>query len=191
LVVIVIIAVVASIALMQRGSANQRFQRQNVALELKAAFERARFDSVKRHADTPAKRASVLVNGNSFTLTTGIDEFGTPGSGVSVTTNFASQNISISQIGFTFPVKVAFNRRGEVVAVDSTGTAVSPEFLICNGECRNLGDASTGNANVVFVTPTGTVNLLAGGSTPPNFNAPPVTSIPGSNSVSNLVYIAP
>ena len=51
LVVIVIIAIVASVALMRRGSANEQFQRQNASRELKTAFERARFDSVKRRAD--------------------------------------------------------------------------------------------------------------------------------------------
>ena len=38
LVVIVIISVVASLALMQRGNANEQFKRQNVARELKVAY---------------------------------------------------------------------------------------------------------------------------------------------------------
>ena len=50
LVVCVIIAIIAGFALMQRGGANEQFQRQNVARELKFALERARFDSVKRRA---------------------------------------------------------------------------------------------------------------------------------------------
>ena len=52
LVVMVIITIVASIALMQRGSANEQLKRQNAATQLKNAFERARFDSVKRRPDS-------------------------------------------------------------------------------------------------------------------------------------------
>src|SRR5258708_37051336 len=70
LVVIVIIAIVASLALMQRGSANEQFQRQNIARQLKVAFERARFDSVKRRAILGASQDYVTVTPTEFTLRT-------------------------------------------------------------------------------------------------------------------------
>jgi hypothetical protein len=50
-VVISIIAIVAAIALMQRGNSNEQFKRQNITWGLKNAFERARFDSVKRRPE--------------------------------------------------------------------------------------------------------------------------------------------
>ena len=43
IVVLVIIGIISTFAFMQRGSANEQFKRQNVARELKVAFERARF----------------------------------------------------------------------------------------------------------------------------------------------------
>ena len=58
LVVILIISIVAAMAIMNRGSADEQFKRQNLARELKVAFERARFDSVKRRAEG-ATRARV------------------------------------------------------------------------------------------------------------------------------------
>src|SRR4029079_12806544 len=71
LVVIVIIVIVCAIALMQRGSADAQFKRQNVARELKVAFERARFDSVKRRAQaSPEARVTVVVDTSSYALTT-------------------------------------------------------------------------------------------------------------------------
>jgi len=70
LMVMVIIAVVAGLALMQFGTARDQFRRQNLAQQLKQAFERARFDSVKRRADGVTPYAKVVVNTGSFTLTT-------------------------------------------------------------------------------------------------------------------------
>ena len=60
LIVVAIIAVVSTLAFFRMGTANTQFQRQNVARELKVAFERARFDSVRRHAEN-AGPASVMV----------------------------------------------------------------------------------------------------------------------------------
>src|SRR4051812_47613630 len=80
MVVIVIIAIVAAIALMQRGSADEQFKRQNVARNLKTAFERARFDSVKRRADSssiPAvPLAAVQIEATRFTLATDANQDG-------------------------------------------------------------------------------------------------------------------
>src|SRR5436190_19131342 len=68
LIVVAIISIVASLAYFKMGTANVQFKRQNVARELKVAFERARFDSVKRHAAPGA--ASVTVTPTSYTLHT-------------------------------------------------------------------------------------------------------------------------
>src|SRR5690606_21496172 len=71
MVVIGIIVIVATLALMQRGTANEQFQRQNISQQLKVALERARFDSVKRRAvGGTAPFASVTITSNSFTLRT-------------------------------------------------------------------------------------------------------------------------
>ena len=57
LVVVSIISIVSAIALMQRGSANNQFQRQNIARELKVAFERSGANWARRappcRADDP------------------------------------------------------------------------------------------------------------------------------------------
>jgi Tfp pilus assembly protein FimT len=187
LVVIVIIAIVAALALMQRGSANEQFQRQNVARELKVAFERARFDSVKRRADTVATQAKVLVETDAYTLTTDMNLNGTLESSDDVrkAVSVPGQNVVIAgNGGTTLPVTVSFNQRGE--PVDSSGVSISPVFLVCNASCSSPTNA---NSNIVVLTPTGTVNLLAGGSTIPAFNAPPVTSVPVGTGISNMVSV--
>jgi Tfp pilus assembly protein FimT len=183
LVVIVIIAIVASLALMQRGNANEQLQRQNVARELKVALERARFDSVKRRGEDgsanglPDLRAKVLVNTNSFQLTTYRDDVN--GVAAAELQNYAlPPGTSIQRFdGGVMPVEVFFNRRGEATAF-AGGSAVNPAFLSCNGPCLTQTPA---NSNIVLVTPTGTVNLLPGGTAIPSFAAPSVTTVaPGT-----------
>jgi prepilin-type N-terminal cleavage/methylation domain-containing protein len=185
IVVIVIIAVVATLALMQGGSANSQLKRQNIATQLKTAFERARFDSVNRRADDATSWASVAVTQTTFTLSTFEDQGGTM-TAVPITTGISGQNISIA--GYesqAVPVTIYFNRHGE--PVDDTGASISPVFYVCNGSCGN--SPTNSNANLVLVTPTGTVNLLGGSNTPPNFNSPGVTNIPSSTGVNPLVSV--
>ena len=172
LVVCVIIAIIAGFALMQRGGANEQFQRQNVARELKFALERARFDSVKRRADSTPVRAKVVVDTGSFTLATDRDLDGTITVADEFQTSLAGQNIVLAGQGSTsVPITIYFDQRGETV--NSVGTSISAAFYVCNISCASPGND---DANIVLVTSTGTVNLLGGGATPPTFNAPTVAA---------------
>jgi hypothetical protein len=186
-VVIVIIAIVAAIALMNRGSADSQFKRQNVARELKTAFERARFDSVKRRAQiTPSDvRATVVVSSNSYALTTyPIDSSGAPVANT-LTTSTSGQNVVIGGNGsIGLPFTIYYNQRGE--AVDVGGASISPSFYVCNVSCTS---PTNNNANLLIVTPTGTVNLLPGGSSVPNFIAPSVTPVPPSTGINNTATL--
>ena len=140
LVVVVIIGVVAALAIMRMDGANPKFKRQNVARELKVAFERARFDSVKRHAEG-AGPATVIVDVDSYTLKTDLNQNGTFETAESVVTNFAAQNITIAGPGnlvIDFPVTVTFDKRGKSAAVDSEGSPVDPQFNVCNGACPSI-----------------------------------------------------
>src|SRR5688572_33143247 len=109
LVVVIIIAVIAAFAIMQKGSANEQFQRQGLARELKVAFERARFDSVKRRADTSSIQAKVVVNAMSFTLTTDRNQDGVLDTSDDQASNISGLNIVIAgDGGITLPVTVSF-----------------------------------------------------------------------------------
>lgn len=185
LVVVMIIAIVAALALLQLGEPNRMMKRQNVARELKVALERGRFDSVKRRADTSTKQARVTVTSSAFILTTDNDLSGSIESSDDVVTAFGAQNISISPVGsMTLPFTVWFNQRGEPVS--SSGISISPVFLVCNGVCVSPNNS---NSNIVVLTPTGTVNLLAGGSAVPVFPTPNVTNVPPGTGISNMVSV--
>ena len=176
LVVIVIISVISAIALLQRGSADAQFKRQNAARELKVAFERARFDSVKRRAvGGSAPQASVTVTPTSYTLRT----YNNDVNGVVVANDQVMSlptGIVIARYdGVTLTsFAVSFNMRGE------TAASPAPRFYVCNTSCSSPTNA---NSNIVLVTSTGTVNLLAGGTGLPSFGIPSVNTIPTDTGV--------
>jgi prepilin-type N-terminal cleavage/methylation domain-containing protein len=185
LVVIVVISVVSAMALLQRGSANAQFQRQNAARELKVAFERARFDSVKRRADGVAVPfANVYVEATQLTLITDVNQDGdVTDAGDSVIMPFAPNVTVAPRSGLSLPLTVSFNRRGEPNIVDAT-------FVVCNGTC-DFSDDTPANANIVHVTATGTVNMLPGGSTVANFAVPSVSPVPPGASIRTETYVSP
>ncbi|MEP7212302.1 MAG: prepilin-type N-terminal cleavage/methylation domain-containing protein [Acidobacteriota bacterium] len=183
LVVIVIIGIVASLAIMNRGQANEQFKRQNVARELKVAFERARFDSVKRRADGASVAfASVNVQSTQLTITTDANQNGTMDSSDSTTVSFPA-NISVApRSGLSLPLTVSFNQRGEPNVSDAA-------FVVCNGTCSFSNDTQS-TADIVYVTATGTVSMLPGGSDVANFAPPNVQVIPGGTGIRSQTQIS-
>jgi Tfp pilus assembly protein FimT len=178
-VVLVIIVVLSAIAFMKRGPANEIFKRQNAAQQLKAAFERARFDSVKRRPDANVGQAKVVVSTWGYTLTTDLDLNGVLNGSDDRNTDIGSQNIAIREYnGSILPITVYYNKRGE--AVDINGNPISPVFYVCNSTCNSPGKA---NANILLVTPTGTVNLLPGDARLPVFGQPNINSVPTTTGV--------
>jgi prepilin-type N-terminal cleavage/methylation domain-containing protein len=169
LIVIALIVVVSTLALMQFRTPSIQLKRQNVAQELKSAFERARFDSVKRRA-TGSAQASVVVAPNSFTLKTDIDRDGNIETDEDRVNTSWDAAISIrQQSGPISPsVTVTFNQRGEITSTGDTA------FLVCNGNCST---STSGNSSLVIVTATGTVNLLPGGNAVPTFSPPSVSNV--------------
>ena len=188
LVVVIVIAVILGFAIIQRGGVDQQLKRQNVAQELKSAFERARFDSVKRRADSPDVQAKVVVTATTFTLTTDRDQSGVLDTADDELTAFSGLNVIIAgNAGITLPVTLTYNQRGEAAAVDNTASTIDPIFFVCNVSCSS---PTVANSNIVLVTPTGTVNLLAGGSDLPTYSAPGgLTNVPTNTSINNTAVV--
>ena len=165
---IAVIAVIASFALMQRGSANVQLKRQNVAQQLKVAFERARFDSVKRRTDS-GHSATVTVTPSSYTLRTYNNDANGNLLAQTQTTNLPSGIVIGRYDGTSLTsADISFNMRGE------TPASPAPQFYVCNVSCSSPNSA---NSNIVLVTPTGTVNLLPGGTALPTFGVPTTTNV--------------
>jgi prepilin-type N-terminal cleavage/methylation domain-containing protein len=188
LVVVMIIVIIASIALMNGREANQSFKRQNAARELKAALERARFDSVKRRADedapTPVMRAHVIVESNQFTLVTDDNSDGDLDDALDSKVTPFSPGVTLApRTGLTLPATIYFNRRGEPSESDV-------RVAVCDGACT-FASATASTANLLQLTATGTVNLLPGGSPAPTFSPPGVTNVGPGIQIRSQTYISP
>jgi prepilin-type N-terminal cleavage/methylation domain-containing protein len=171
LVVIIIIGIVAAIAIMQRGGADDQFRRQNIARELKVAFERARFDSVKRRALPPA---TVTITPGSYTLRTYNNDVNASPVPIDQVTNLPADIVIANYDGSVLTsTTVTFNMRGE------TGPS-PPQLYVCNVNCSS---PSSDDANIVLVTSTGTVNLLSGNSSLPSFGVPTITNVGTSTGI--------
>src|SRR5436305_12788748 len=78
LVVLVIVAVLVTIAIAQFSRPKEIFDRQNITRQFKVALERARFDSVKRRPATVTDQSKVtVINSTSFSYVTDLDNNGT------------------------------------------------------------------------------------------------------------------
>lgn len=175
LVVMVIITIVAAFALMQRGSADIQFKIQNSARDLKVAFERARFDSVKRRTDC-TNRAKVVVNKPFFELWIDKNQNGVidnPGDKVTTTPPSGIVGFANSTGPLTTSVEVKFNSRGEVVS--------AARLWVCKLPCTSPSADPT--AIQILVTPTGTVDLLPGNASAPVFGDPGVTAISANTDI--------
>lgn len=193
MIVVLIMTVIVTFAIISFGTSKPKFNRQNLARQLKIALEHARFNSVKRRASDPAKQASVVINSNSFSLTADDDGNNTFSAGETTTTSLTNQDLSILADNMTFPVTIKFNYRGEITATWAGGTSSNPQFLVCNGVCDTgvFSTANTSKANRVLVSPAGTVDLLAGTDPVPGFQGPGVSNISTNTNIKVDVVITP
>jgi prepilin-type N-terminal cleavage/methylation domain-containing protein len=186
-IVLIMIGILSTLALMQWGTARTDFQRQRISREFKVYLERARFDSVKRRAELPADRASVMLTSpSSFTVSLDFDGVGILGATETRVINFADRTDSVIQVSdaYTWPVRVEFDRRGLVTATagwvssSNPGTPVTPLFTICS-DCSD----SSPDTTRISISTSGTVAELRQGQDPQALPTPPPTNqaSPGLN----------
>lgn len=200
MVVVVIVMVVALMPIMMIRTTKDQFSRQTFVRELKAALERARFDSVKRKPEVKEQMARVVVSNGSFQLVTYANREGSvDAAGVQQVAQVQTKNINASDAGIvghsvsgvsasSFPITITFDSRGEIAATDSSGSRINnPAFVICQGDCSNY---TSQNSNIILVSPTGTVNLLPGDASIPTFISPASTgAVSQSSSINKLVTL--
>ncbi|MFN6962825.1 MAG: Tfp pilus assembly protein FimT/FimU [Pyrinomonadaceae bacterium] len=194
LVVLVIMAILFTLAAAQFGRSTQNLDRQNIAREFKVALERARFDAVKRRANTDATRSRVTISGpRTFSVTTDLNQNGTlddPGETRTVDLTARAGNVYIAGTNFVYPVTVTFDQRGQIEAYNSAvpQADINPMFYFCTGPCT-VATANAANATIIYVSPTGTVAMLRGDETIPTFAAPTVSNVPVDSSVNPLLAV--
>jgi prepilin-type N-terminal cleavage/methylation domain-containing protein len=154
MIVVAIVSVVTGFALMQITRARKIMIRENSARQFAAYLEKARLDSVRRHATTSADMAQVsIINANFYSVTIDSD-----GNGLLN----APQVISLPadsdlQFDVPYPRTIYFNWRGRTV--DSSG------FV-----------AATPSSVTIFNTTYGssTIDLTTAGQ--PTLDGPPASS---------------
>jgi len=190
LIVVVIIMILAAFAVMQFGASAANLERQNVAREFKVNLERARFDSVKRRATGCADMSRVEITGpTTFQLVTDRDQNGTLNPATETTrVDFtgAGRVLIVDDPAPTYPIVFRFDQRGNVSSGScGSETPADTPTTFCQVPCT-AATASSNNASLIYVSPTGTVSMLAGGESIPSFSAPSVADMN-----SNANYLNP
>jgi prepilin-type N-terminal cleavage/methylation domain-containing protein len=182
IIVLAVIAIVVTIAMTQFGDTQARFQRQNMARELKVYLERARYDSIKRRAQNvggvDSRAHVVLRNATSFEVTTDTNLSGAIDAHDTRQFSFSGRSdVTIVGQALVFPVTIKFDYRGLAEIRDGNGTALTnPVFTICDSGCT-IDTANAVNSTVIGITPTGTVVMSNGGETISNINRPSITNV--------------
>lgn len=125
LIVGVMVSVLIGFAITQVARAKQNMTRANAVRELATYIEKARLDSVRRHATTTAQMAQVaIINANFYSVTLDVNGDGTLDAprviGMPADSNLTIQN-------GTFPRTIMFNWRGRTV--DTSGNSINPESV--------------------------------------------------------------
>lgn len=125
LIVAVMISVLVGFAITQIAQAKQNMTRANAVRELSTYIEKARLDSVRRHATTSAQMAQVaIINANFYSVTLDTNGDGTLDAprviGMPADSNLTIQN-------GTFPRTIMFNWRGRTV--DTSGNTTNPDSV--------------------------------------------------------------
>jgi prepilin-type N-terminal cleavage/methylation domain-containing protein len=191
LIVLAIVGVIVTIAVIKMSGANKNMERQNIAREFKVDLERARFDSVKRRANSCYNMSRVTINdATSFSTTTDMNQNGTLETAETQNYAFPGSGVTIIGNGITLPVTIRFDERGHAVLTDCVSIPPPnvPLFYFCNGTCTTL-TANSQNSNVIFVSPSGTVAMLTGGQTMPTFGNPSVTNVNSNTQINPLLAV--
>ncbi len=189
-IVLTVAAILVTFAVAQFGSSQRSFSRQNIARELKVSLERARFDSVKRRATQEVNMARVTIeSATAFTLTLDLNQNGTLEASDNKQVRFPNAGVQIVGRELAFPITIKFNRFGHIIATNGVGAVIDlPFFKVCEG-CTNL-TANASNANIITVSPTGTVAMLNGGETYTTVQNPTVSTVSQSADINSLVTVS-
>ncbi len=195
MIVLIITAILVTLALISFRNTQTQFNRQNIARELKVNLERARFDSVKRRAVNTADLAEVkLLSATSFSVKIDTNQNGMLDANETRTINFAGQpTVRLVGNSLVFPITINFDRYGRITAKDGnspTPQNITPIFTICTNNCT-AANATASNADVIYISPSGTVTMLAGGSSQPTFQNPNVSNVSVNSNLNPDIRIAP
>jgi prepilin-type N-terminal cleavage/methylation domain-containing protein len=137
LIVLTIISVLTGFALMQITRARQVMIRENAARQFAGYLEKARVDSLRRHAMTSTQMAQVsIINATFYTVT--IDANGDGALDAPQVVSLAPDGL---QLNGPFPRTIYFNWRGRTV--DAAGNVAVPNFVTISNTLTSRIDLTT------------------------------------------------
>lgn len=197
MIVLVVLGILLSLAVVQFGRSRENLDRQNIAREFKVSLERARFDSVKRHANVCSDMSQVTISSaTSFSVSTDLNQSGhldLPEETRNYDFSGRTSGVNLIGNGVTLPVTIRFDERGRAFLQSdcdpsSIPTATVPLFYFCNGTCTPA-TANSEIANAIYISPAGTVAMMTGDSTVPTFDDPTVANVNTGTGVDNRLTV--
>ncbi len=191
-IVLIVVGVLVTLAVLGFGASASSLNRQNISREFKVALERARYDSVKRRPSTCEDMSRVeILSKTSFRLLTDTNRNGTIEAAEASMFDFAgrSQTEIVGDASMVFPITIRFDGRGNTssgTCSAQTDTYASTTF--CELPCT-ITTANAENATVIYVSPTGTTALLAGGESIASVDPPPVSTVSPTVQVNPLLAV--
>lgn len=198
MIILVITAILVTFVVARFGKAGTQFKRQNISRELKVNLERARFDAVKRRAAAGQRSEVKILSPTSFTVKTDLNQNGTVSDATDTRTIDFSGQTDVTIVGKTivggvavgnnlvFPITIKFDQFGRIEAKNGATTPqdITPLFTVCSEGCT-ADNATTKNADVIYVSPSGTVAMLNGDEkNAPTFPPPSnITAVPVAENV--------
>ena len=185
-VVLVLIAVLTTLAVIQFRRSKIDLDRQSIAREFKVYLERARFDSVKRRAEGANSATMTLNSATSFTARFDFNQDGTVEAFESRTVNFTDKSNTKILVTDTlnYPIAITFDRRGHAVARDGGNVEIDPIFTICS-ECGTPAEGKS----VISISASGTVAVTLEPPDPSTLPAPPITN--PATTLNCYIYVGP
>ncbi len=169
--VVTIIGVVTVFAFQRIDSAQRTMRVTNSVREIQSYIEKARVDSVRRHAVSSAQKASVqIVDSTTYTVTMDFAGTGTP----QARTITLAQGSNFSTGATALPITISFDWRGRATMVDGNSSALGSSSL-------TLNDGNNGNSTVLNVSNTGDAGTNSETVTKPNISPTPSTPTIRSN----------
>jgi len=187
LIVLVVVAILSTVAISQLGRSKTDLQRQRIAREFKVYLERARFDSVKRRAVNVSEMSKItLESATSFSVAIDFNGNGTLETTETRQVDFTRRSEAQIIVSDTlnYPVTIRFDQRGHITATDNSTPAkdITPVFTICSSNCS----ATSPEATIISISPTGTVAVL---KTAPGASPLPTPSITNTTPLLNCYVL--
>lgn len=192
-IVLIVVGVLATLAVLGFGASASSLDRQNIAREFKVALERARYDSVKRRPSTCDDMSRVeILSKTSFRVLTDTNRNGVIEPAAEASTfDFTnrSQTEIVGDASMVFPITIRFDGRGNTSSGPcATQTDAYASTTFCETPCT-IASANPQNATVIYISPTGTTALLAGGETIASVSPPSVSTVSPSVQINPLLAV--